>query len=60
MYLTIRTHDKKLLILKEISMEDMTAEERGSALNEVQILKVHIDLQNVDSKSLARYYIFIQ
>jgi len=38
----------------------MTAEERGSALNEVQILKVHIDLQNVDSKSLARYYIFIQ
>ncbi|CAK8692248.1 unnamed protein product [Clavelina lepadiformis] len=38
-HLTRRELDKKLLILKEISMEEMTAEERGSALNEVQILK---------------------
>nr|XP_002126613.1 serine/threonine-protein kinase Nek8 [Ciona intestinalis] len=39
-HLTIRNEDKKLLILKEISMEDMTADDRASTLNEVQILKV--------------------
>ena len=40
MHLTIRNRDKKLLILKEISMGAMTSEERSLAKNEVQILKV--------------------
>ncbi|XP_039254767.2 serine/threonine-protein kinase Nek8-like isoform X1 [Styela clava] len=39
-YLCSRKTDKKLLILKEIPMDAMTAEERGAARNEVQILKV--------------------
>lgn len=39
-YLCSRKSDKKLLILKEIPMNDMTTEERAAALNEVQILKV--------------------
>ena len=39
-HLTIRKRDKKLLILKEISMEQMSPEERASSQNEVQILKV--------------------
>ena len=39
-YLTSRIRDKKLLILKEINVEDMTKDERGSAIMEVQILKV--------------------
>merc|ERR1719489_9807 len=38
-YLTSRIRDKKLLILKEINVEDMTKDERSSAIVEVQILK---------------------
>nr|CAB3264292.1 serine/threonine-protein kinase Nek8 [Phallusia mammillata] len=45
--LAMRLSDKKLLILKEISMEDLTAEERASSLNEVQILKKVLNHPNI-------------
>lgn len=49
-YLTSRIRDKKLLILKEINVEDMTKDERGSAIMEVQILK------RLSHPNIIKYY----
>lgn len=49
-HLSLRHTDKKLLILKEISVEDMTKDERVSAFNEVQILK------RLNHPNIIKYY----
>lgn len=49
-YLCRRMHDKKQVIIKQIPVEQMTVEERQSALNEVKVLSM------LDHPNIIEYY----
>ena len=50
MHLCQRLSDKKLLIIKQIPVEQMTKEERLAALNEVKVLSM------LDHPNIIQYY----
>jgi len=49
-HLCRRLSDRKLVIIKQIPMEQMTADERQAALNEVMVLAM------LDHPNIIRYY----
>lgn len=49
-YLCQRLADKKLVIIKQIPLEQLTTEERQSALNEVKVLSM------LDHPNIIRYF----
>ncbi|XP_072173029.1 serine/threonine-protein kinase Nek8-like [Diadema setosum] len=49
-YLCRRLHDKKLIIIKQIPVEQMTKDERQAALNEVKVLSM------LDHPNIIEYY----
>jgi len=49
-HLCRRLSDRKLVIIKQIPMEQMTADERQAALNEVTVLSM------LDHPNIIRYY----
>lgn len=49
-HLCRRLSDRKLVIIKQIPMEQMTADERQAALNEVKVLAM------LDHPNIIRYY----